>query len=310
MAQFSRREFFRKTGLALAATVVSSKMTATVSEKELQKLVGKKSGFTMWQLNTQCNQIGNSYIFVTDKGRVIVMDGGFQSDEYYLRGFLAMLGNKVDTWFISHPHQDHMGSLMGILKEPRGIQIKRIIHSRFNEALINSENYCAKLCREFYEQLDKLSDTEVIDLTEPGREESIDGFNYKILGVSNPELLMNGYNNSSVIIRVWDRQKTILFLGDAGIECGNKLLNGPYRSLLDCDYMQMAHHGQNGCDEHFYKTVNFKACLWSTPQWVWENNAGKGINTHILKTFDTRRWMDEKGIKEHHVSWKGLWQLD
>ena len=165
MAQFSRREFFRKTGLALAATVVSSKMTATVSEKELQKLVGKKSGFTMWQLNTQCNQIGNSYIFVTDKGRVIVMDGGFQSDEYYLRGFLAMLGNKVDTWFISHPHQDHMGSLMGILKEPRGIQIKRIIHSRFNEALINSENYCAKLCREFYEQLDKLSDTEVIDLT-------------------------------------------------------------------------------------------------------------------------------------------------
>ncbi len=310
MTQYSRRAFFKKTGCALAATAIGNSALASVGENELKALVSKKSGFTMWQLNTQCNQIGNSYVFVTDKGRVIVMDGGHQADEYYLRGFLAMLGNKVDTWFISHPHIDHMGSLLQILKAPRGIQIKRIIHSRFNDALIEAEDYCADSCRDFYKEIDKVKDIEIINLTQPGMEESIDGFNYKILGVANPELLMNAYNNSSVIIRVWDKHKSLVFLGDAGIECGNKVLNSSYRPLLDCDYLQLAHHGQNGCDEHFYKTVHFKACLWSTPQWVWENNAGKGINTHILKTFDTRRWMDEIGIKEHHVSWMGLWQLD
>ncbi len=310
MAQLSRRDFLKTAGIALMGATAGSSAIAKVGEKELKALVDRKSGFTMWQLNTQCNQIGNTYVFVTDKGRVIVMDGGHQEDEYYLRGFLAMLGNKVDTWFISHPHIDHMGSLLGILKAPRGITIRRIIHSRFNDALIEGESYCVESCRDFYAELDKAKDIEIINLTRPGLEESIDGFNYKILGVANPELMMNTYNNSSVIIRVWDKRKSLVFLGDAGIECGNKVLNSPYRPLLDCDYLQMAHHGQNGCDEHFYKTINFRACLWSTPQWVWENNAGKGINTHHLKTFDTRRWMDEKGIKEHHVSWMGLWQLD
>ncbi len=310
MTKYSRRDFFKKTSIAIVSTAIGGTVTAKTNEKDLQNLVKKRSGFTMWQLNTQCNQIGNSYVFVTDKGRVIVMDGGFDQDEFYLRGFLAMLGNNVDTWFISHPHQDHMGSLLAILKNPRGLKVRRIIHSRFNNVLIDSESQCSNLCREFYSHLDDIKETEVIDFQKPGWEENIDGFNYKILGVSNPEFTNNPYNNSSVVIRVWDKQKSILFLGDAGVECGNKLLNSSYRKLLNCDYMQMAHHGQNGCDEHFYKTVDFKACLWSTPQWVWENNAGKGINTHILKTFDTRRWMDEKGITEHHVSWKGLWQLD
>ena len=45
--------------------------------------------------------------------------------------------------------------------------------------------------------------------------------------------------------------------------------------------------------------------------WVWNNDQGKGTNTGNLKTFETRRWMDEIGIKEHHVSWRdGLFKLD
>jgi hypothetical protein len=60
----------------------------------------------------------------------------------------------------------------------------------------------------------------------------------------------------------------------------------------------MAHHGQNGVSEEFYKTVSFRACLWPTPSWVWE----PGENRTWLQTYDTRRWMDEKGITEHHVS--------
>ena len=50
----------------------------------------KGSGFTMWQLNTQCNEIGNSYVFLTREGQVVVMDGGCSKDEYYLRGFLGV----------------------------------------------------------------------------------------------------------------------------------------------------------------------------------------------------------------------------
>ena len=71
----------------------------------------------------------------------------------------------------------------------------------------------------------------------------------------------------------------------------------------------MAHHGQQGCSEEFYKSIRFRACLWPTPTWVWNNDNGTGINTHNLKTFYTRRWMDEIGVTEHHISWQGLTRI-
>ncbi len=301
-----RRDFLRISLLGGAA--------ATILPIDLSAKSSGKSGFTLWQIPSQVDTIGNSYVFKTDKGRLIVMDGGMNEEAPFLRGFLSALGCEVEAWFISHPHNDHMGALTEILKKPGDLKIKKIYHSRFSESLIDREEPYNIYAREFYTELDKLDPTvtEVIDLKEPGLELKIDGMNLKILGVTNEELAYtNPYNNSSMIIRVWDRAKSIVFLGDAGIECGDKVLNSAYRNDLDCDYLQMAHHGQQGCSEDFYKTITFRACLWPTPTWVWNNDAGGGINTAHLKTFDTRRWMDEIGITEHHVSClEGLYRLD
>ena len=301
-----RRDFLRISLLGGAA--------ATILPIDLSAKSSGKSGFTLWQIPSQVDTIGNSYVFKTDKGRLVVMDGGMNEEAPFLRGFLSALGCEVEAWFISHPHNDHMGALTEILKKPGDLKIKKIYHSRFSESLIDREEPYNIYAREFYTELDKLDPTvtEVIDLKEPGLELKIDGMNLKILGVTNEELAYtNPYNNSSMIIRVWDRAKSIVFLGDAGIECGDKVLNSAYRNDLDCDYLQMAHHGQQGCSEDFYKTITFRACLWPTPTWVWNNDAGGGINTAHLKTFDTRRWMDEIGITEHHVSClEGLYRLD
>ncbi|MDR2955163.1 MAG: MBL fold metallo-hydrolase [Prevotella sp.] len=269
-----------------------------------------KSGFTMWQLPSQVNTIGNSYIFLTDKGRVVVMDGGMKDETSFLRGFLAALGNEVEAWIISHPHNDHVGALTEILKEPKGLKIHTVYHSRFSDELVRCEQPYDQYAFEFYEALDA-SGIQVLNQTEPGLAVKIDGLNFKILGVTNEEIRNNPYNNSSMIVRVWDKKKSIVFLADAGIECGDKVLNSPYRKDLDCDYLQVSHHGQRGCSEQFYKTIRFKACLWSTPLWVWNNDQGKGTNTGSLETFDTRRWMDEIGIKKHHVSClEGLYKLE
>ena len=268
-----------------------------------------KPGFTMWQLFSQVNTIGNSYVFLTDKGRVVVMDGGMNDEALYLKGFIAALGNEVEAWILSHPHNDHVGALTEILKKPDGMKINKVYYSRFSDALVGLEQPYDQYAREFYDELDK-SGIETVNLTEPGLTVRIDGLNFKILGVANEELTMNPYNNSSMIVRVWDKDKSIVFLGDAGVECGDKVLNGPYRDDLNCDYLQMAHHGQRGCSEEFYKSIKFRVCLWPTPSWVWNNDAGAGINTAHLKTFDTRRWMDEIGIKEHHVSWPGLTKIE
>ena len=82
--------------------------------------------FTLWQLPSQVNTIGNSYVIQTVNGKLIVMDGGSHQETDYLRGFISALGAEVEAWFISHPHDDHFWALINILKEPGDIKINNI----------------------------------------------------------------------------------------------------------------------------------------------------------------------------------------
>lgn len=309
-APTSRRDFLRATALGVTAAAMPFPLLAGGNPKEAPVTLKGKSSFTMWQIPSHEDNIGNSYVFRTHQGRLIVMDGGMPVESMFLRGFLGALGDEVEAWFVSHPHLDHMGALSQILTDTQDLHIRHIYHSRMPEAVIKGEPQSEADCRQFYARLEAARDILVTDIQEPGETFSWDGMNLQILGVANP-FTTNPYNNSSMVMRVWDKRKAITFLGDAGVECGDKVLHGPYGKRLDCDYLQMAHHGQRGCSEDFYSQVNFRACLWPTPTWVWNNDQGGGFNTGILETCNTRLWMDRLGIKEHHVTCtEGLWQLD
>ncbi|MBQ1908466.1 MAG: MBL fold metallo-hydrolase [Bacteroidaceae bacterium] len=298
----SRRHFLQSSALLTAGTIVPTHTLARETGKG-------KSSFTMWQIPSHRNTIGNSYVFRTRGGKVVVMDGGFPEEEFTLRGFLGALGNEVDAWFISHPHDDHMGALCQILKDVQDLRIRHIYHSRLTDEVTDAEPHEAKKTRAFYKLLDE-GTIPVTDIQQAGHTYDFDGMQLKILSTATG-LTNNAYNNNSMIMRVWDRRKAIVFLGDAGVECGDLMLRSPYRDDLNCDYLQMAHHGQQGCSEAFYRSFRFRACLWPTPMWVWNNDTGNGYNTGHLKTIETRLWMDRLGIKEHHVSVRdGLFRLD
>lgn len=86
----------------------------------------------------------------------------------------------------------------------------------------------------------------------------------------NEEITGNPYNNSSMVIKVWDPVKSVLFLSDVGVEQGDKLLGRPYRNEADCDYIQTAHHRQ-GFNTHnltIIETCNTIDSLKITEQWV------------------------------------------
>jgi beta-lactamase superfamily II metal-dependent hydrolase len=268
-----------------------------------------KNTFTLWQLPSQINTIGNSYIILTRNGKVVVMDGGVKEEAPYLRGFLAALGNEVEAWFVTHPHPDHIGALTEILKTPQGIVIKKLYQSEFSPAFRDTEPDCAPAANAYYDALAALG-VPVTNYATPGAQLDIDGVNFKILTVTNENIRVNPYNNSSMAIRVWDKKKSILFLADLGLESGDLLLNGPYRKDLDCDYLQMAHHGQRGVSKDFYRTVKFSACLWPTPSWVYNNDAGNGFNTHTLETVEIRELMEELGITRHYISFEGLSKIE
>lgn len=265
-----------------------------------------KESFVLWQLPSQVDTIGNSYVIRTVNGKVIVMDGGYEAEKDYLRGFIDALGGKVDAWIISHPHDDHIMALVALLDNPKGLKIEKIYHSRFStDALIDGESEStAQITRKFYSQLDKATDI-VVEDCHPGDEFEIDGVNFKILSEQNPEFAQrNPYNNSSMVVKMWDREKSFIFLGDLGVEGGQKLLDSQYAGDLECDYLQMAHHGQAGCDKKFYETVKFRACLWPSPTWVYNAEMGQ------LRTAEVRGWIKELGITEHYVSNEGLVRIE
>lgn len=304
-----RRKFMKIAGLSAAGIASTGLMPAAGAaciaevpgwDRKDKELFGNrpKGHFSIRQLSSVTDTIGNSHILQTKGGKVIVIDGGFATEQDNLRKNIAALGGHVDLWFITHPHQDHMGAFNEILKDRREITIDKVIYSRLPDSFLDREPENAADARSYYRTLDSVTEgVDILDLHRTGGRFDIDGIGIMVLGVANPELTMNPYNNQSMIIRFWDDSKSVVILGDAGIECGDKCL-AQYGAYLNCDYMQMAHHGQNGCSESFYKTIDFRACLWPTPSWVWEPAPQ---HTH-LKTRETRRWMDEKGITEHHVS--------
>lgn len=268
-----------------------------------------KSGFTLWQLPSQTPSQMNSYVILTDNGKVCVIDGGNAGDAPYLKGFLAALGNEVEAWFISHPHLDHIGALNEILKAPDDLKINTIYHSEMSKMYYDQHEIEHRdLTVKFYDNLRKYKG-KVVNFTKAGSVIVMGDTKFKILGVKNEEIIVNPYNNQSMIIKVLDRKKSVLFLNDIGREGGDKLLNSPYRSELDCDYLQMAHHGQNGVRKDFYRTIHFSACLWPTPKWLHDNDAGKGYNTHTWETIEIRNLMDEIGIKKHYWMFDGLQKI-
>lgn len=269
-----------------------------------------KDTFTLWQLPNQTHTQMMSYVLRSRSGKLIVIDGGNAGDGKYLAEFLAGLGNVVDAWFITHPHSDHFGALVEILGQPGLLKIKNLYASMPTKAWIDEFTVDAEKVSfdHFVQALAKAK--RVPQELALGQEMEIDGIRVEVLGVKNPEITVNPINNSSVVLRVWDSAKSVLFLADLGVEGGDKLLAGPLANRLHCDYVQMAHHGQNGVNEAFYRKVNPTYCLWPTPDWLWNNDKGGGKNTGPWRTLEVRGWMDKLPIKVHYLMFEGLVKID
>lgn len=272
---------------------------------------GGEDTFTLWQLPSQSPNQMNSYVMETKKGKIIVIDGGNKPDADYLKAFLKEKGNRVSMWFISHTHYDHVDALTAILQDPGRLKIDQIYASVLDEGWLRKngapeENELQTLVD--FKEAARGAKKEITEL-ELGQVIEVDGLTIEILGIKNPEIVDNGVNNSSIVMRVSDDYKSVLFPGDLGVEGGQKLMKTEYRHRLKSDYVQMAHHGQHGVDKEFYEAVSPKYCLWPTPKWLWDNDMGGGPGTGPWVTQDVRAWMDELGVLKHYFQFEGLQKI-
>lgn len=265
-------------------------------------------GIIVTQFAPQTGLQSMGYMLTTDKNNLIMIDGGRVGDTDHVKQAIKENGGVVKIWYITHAHDDHFGVLLNILnEEDSDITIENIflnLNPREWYEILDAERYENYDTKLFLDTLDKEGIKKKIHTVENREETIVDNLFIKILKTTSPDILENSGNNQSLVIKVSNMYKTMLFLGDLGSEAESEFLNNNIDEIK-CDAVQMAHHGQKGVSFETYKAINPKICFWPTTEWLWNNDIGEGYNTSIYKTIETRKWMESLNVKQNYIAKDG-----
>lgn len=234
------------------------------------------------------------YVVQTDNGKVIVIDGGDKNQWQELYRVLSMVGLDVDIWFLSHIHSDHYTAIIELMDNHPELHVKELWFNRNDSLTPYMSDEDIGEVNTWYAFADK-TDIPLVEAKLNDRI-TIDNVDIEILGIDNPEITDNLINNQSMVIKMTDEDFSVIFLGDLGIEGGEKLLR-IQGDKVKSDCVQMAHHGQQGVAKDVYEAIAPKYALWPTPKWLWDNTEylGGTPGNGPFKTPEVAHWMEEIG---------------
>ena len=260
-------------------------------------------------LESVIDTINTSFIFETENS-LVVIDGGRPEEAENLHSRIMELGGTVDAWFLTHAHDDHISALFTILDTYDDVKVKK---AYFNfpsaEYLSVGEPRQAfmstpELLDAFYTALESHGVERVTTMR--GDKYSIDGIEITVLLNPDETIPATYINRTSSVFRFDVNGQSIIFLGDLDVAGGEELLALTPPELLSADYVQMAHHGQDGVDFDVYRAISPSYCFWCTPTWLWDNMGEGGYDTGIFKTVIVRGWMSSlKCVKKHYLMMEG-----
>lgn len=256
-------------------------------------------------LGSVTDTINTSFILESN-GTLLVLDGGFPSEAPYMYEYLKNLGGHVDTWFLTHFHDDHFGCFVTMLREHPDITVDQVCFNFPSDAFIlryepkqscdTSQNWLESFRQAIADR--KLA---VVTATE-GDVYSFDAGNVVVRVLRTYDENLPYINDSSSVYRFEVDGKSILFLGDLAVKGGEQLLQKADPSHVKADYVQMAHHGQGGVDQACYAAIAPTYCLWPTPSWVWDNMGPGGYDTNVFQTLIVRGWISAlRSVKKHYL---------
>ncbi len=248
------------------------------------------------------------FLVVTDRGRVIAIDGGQKGDaEGFYRRLCSLCGEigrdaAIDFWFLTHPHRDHHNVFLELSQNPRPLTVGGVYYSPLPDSFAWNEQSEPENLLDLNEEMRRTA-FPVKELMKGSQIPIDDTLTVEVLSVSNPDLTCNAFNNSSCVLRFVEKRFgnndfVWLVLGDLGAEAGERVLKEVPANLLRADAVQMAHHGQNGVERNFYNRVRPRFAFWATPDWLWTNTMPGGpLGAGPWKTLIVREWMDAMGTR-------------
>lgn len=212
----------------------------------------------------------STFYTITNKDSFIIIDGGWAENAEAVRKVIKKHGNTVDAWIISHPHKDHAGAFNEILADPQGITIKQIYDNGFDYDFIESagEPYDDITVMETFHALTK--DAANVTHLKRGDVLTICGLTFSIYNAYD-DIVLNSVgsekdyqNNASLLFTVSSSNDSMLFTGDIKYDMNDYLFEN-YGDVIDCDYVQLSHHGNWGFSDEFYDKTGASVFFLDAP---------------------------------------------
>lgn len=206
---------------------------------------------------------------------LIVIDGGWEEDEDYVRGVLKSLGGKVDAWLLTHPHPDHIGAFVRIWQDPDDIRIGSV----YTVEMASPEACLEVAPWDTVEEYQAFLSLDLPDLNyvHTGDQLTLCGLPVEIFSAFDEEvkdLSADYLNDGSMMFKITGPEKSFLFCADVGKRISRNI-ERRWRKKLRADYVQMGHHGNGGLREKFYKKVAPEAAFFDAPDWLMEDPEGR-----------------------------------
>lgn len=208
------------------------------------------------------------YTIKSYKGELIIIDGGWDYQEDYVREIIKSSGGHVSAWILSHPHQDHIGAFSRIYANPGDIKIDKVYTTD-----MAPPDACKEKApwddMEAYETFLALNIKDLNYLYE-GDSLQFGTLNIDVLSAYGPQVYdisKDLVNDGALMLKLNSQKNSFLFCTDIGKSMSEYLIE-KYGESLKSDYLQMGHHGFGGLSDDFYRIVNPKIAFFDAPDWL------------------------------------------
>lgn len=267
--------YFTSCDNTLRVTVADDARFPDFEEKEITKT--NEPCFYMFENDHTYIDCGMCLITQCSDGSFFLVDSGHYlqfNDNDRIYNFMrerTPAGQKVvvSGWLVTHAHSDHISKLFDFLRYNRyDVEIEAIYSNLISNDYASSQWGVEEkgLAEKFFAMLERCDDIRKVKL-HSGQRFYVRDLCFDVLCTHEdvyPEIVQE-YNDSSLVVMMTVNNCRVFIPGDAsGLE--SKFLVERFGENLECDVVQVSHHGHRGLLSDCYELLRGKLALFPITQ--------------------------------------------